>query len=133
LALIGERHKGHVYYRCHNRECGACLREEAVEQAVLDALSPLQLTDDEQGFLAQKISQMKECWTNERDNQIKELSLRLAQSAERLNRLTDAFLDQTIEKELFAARQNALILERKDMEEHLAVSSRASRISRSPG
>ena len=53
-SLIAERRKGHVYYRCHNRPFktpAICpptsVREEAIDDAVVRALSAVQLSDDE--------------------------------------------------------------------------------------
>src|SRR5439155_12217218 len=43
-SLRGEIQKGHVYYRCHTKDCPiTCVREETVEQAALEKLSQIQL------------------------------------------------------------------------------------------
>jgi hypothetical protein len=46
--------------------------------------------------------------------------MRLGQLNDRLNRLTDAYLDQALDKEMFEQRKQSLLLDRKATEEHLA-------------
>jgi site-specific DNA recombinase len=42
-SLIGETHKGHVYYRCHHRGGKApCIREDAVQAKILQTIWPLE-------------------------------------------------------------------------------------------
>lgn len=45
--LIGERQKGHVYYRCHTKGCPMTgIREEKLEEAVLGLLAQLQFREE---------------------------------------------------------------------------------------
>lgn len=118
-ALIGERQKGHVYYRCHNRECGASLREEAVERAMLEAFTPLRLSSEERRYLERHLSKFQNNWLTERESRIKGLTLELEQLSTRLDRLTDAYLDRAIEREIYEARKTALLLERRGLTEQL--------------
>src|SRR5207237_8146912 len=42
-SLIGERQKGHIYYRCHTKDCPTTgVREEAVEAEIETRFSALQ-------------------------------------------------------------------------------------------
>src|SRR5689334_9709957 len=51
-SLVGELRKGHVYYRCHETRCPTtCLREEVVEEAVLDQFARLRFSADERAWL----------------------------------------------------------------------------------
>jgi len=120
-SLIGERQKGHSYYRCHTRDCPTTgIREEAVEAEALGRLEPLQFSDRERAYLKQKIARLKQDWSGEQEALSNALNLRLSQLQVRLGRLTDAFIDGVIEKELFEERKAALLMERKDLEENLA-------------
>jgi len=124
-SLIGERQKGHVYYRCHSRECPpTCVREEAVEQVVLSTLLPIQFEESEKRYLRARVA----CLTADRKKQNEAhataLKLRLGQIDERLSRLTDVFIDRSIEKELFDSKKASLLMEHKGIEEQLVFAER---------
>lgn len=119
LALIGERQKGHNYYRCHTPGC-TTVREEVIEQAILDGLQPLVFSDDEKSFLSDAAARLKASWLHERENLTGTLTLRLTKMAERMERLADAYLDRVLDKEIFDKRKAALLMERKDVEESIA-------------
>lgn len=118
--VIGEVRKGNVYYRCHGKDCPTtCVREEAVDAVVRENLQKLQLTDAEKAYFMRRIANLKTNWITEREEQRTRINMHLQQITERLNRLTDAFLDQSIEKALFEERKTALFFERKALQERL--------------
>lgn len=120
-SLVGERQKGHTYYRCHTRDCqSVSVRHEPIEDAILKRLLPLEFGRDERAYIQDKVSQLKENWTEKRHTERDAVKLHLHQIEDRLARLTDAFIDRVIEKDLFEKRKTALLLERKDLEERLA-------------
>ncbi|MDA2938743.1 recombinase family protein [Acidobacteria bacterium AH-259-A15] len=120
-SLIGERQKGHVYYRCHTKNCPTTgIREEPVEEQVLQKLTTLQFTGQEKAYVQKRVARLRDDWEQQCEVQIKALTLNLDQTQDRLCRLTDAYLDGVIEKELFEERKKALLMERKDWEEKLA-------------
>lgn len=120
FALIGELQKGHRYYRCHTKECPTTgIREEAVEEQVLARFSCLQFSDEEKVYLRQKAEQLKIDWESKKDSELNAFRLSLKQYTDRLNRLTDAFIDQLIEKNIFEERKEHLLLEKKTIEEKL--------------
>lgn len=119
-SAIAEEHKNHVYYRCQSATCApTCIREEAVEQEMLRALGPLRFTDEERAYLKAKVAHLKETWRTDREVHVNALRLSLGSLHDRLNRLTDAFIDGTIEKDLFERRKTGLLLEQKQAEESL--------------
>ena len=119
--LNGERQKGHVYYRCHTKGCpSTCVREEAVEQAALDTLDPLQLNSDEREYITRLLAKLRQDWEEDREGALGVQQLRLGQITDRINRLVDAYLDGAIERTLLDERKNALLLERVEAEETLA-------------
>lgn len=63
---------------------------------------------------------MKLSNTEEQKNIVNALTLQLGQIEDRLNRLTDAYIDRLIEKDLFEQRKSALLVERTDLEQRLA-------------
>ena len=120
-SLIGERQKGHVYYRCHSKSCPkASIREETVAAEVAQFLQTLQYNDQEKAYFRARIMKLRATWTSRREEETRSLHLRLSQIKDRLNRLTDAYLDQALDKAMFDERKKALLLDQKTAEENLA-------------
>ncbi len=120
-SLIGELQKGHVYYRCHTRGCATkSIREEAIEEAVLSMVPRVHFSAEECIYLKKRVPQLRESWVSQTQDGIKALALRLAQLQDRLGRVTDAYIDGGIEKNLFEERKTTLLLERKDVEGKIA-------------
>jgi site-specific DNA recombinase len=119
-SLIGELQKGTVYYRCHTKNCPMKgIREEAVATIVGRTLRDLEFTNAEKEYLAKRIQTLKANWFEEKEKQLGNLSVTLQHVSERLNRLTDAYLDGTIEREIYEERKAALLFERRAIEDRL--------------
>jgi site-specific DNA recombinase len=109
-----------VYYRCHKRDCPTTgIREEVIEHAVTERLSSLTITQDEKDYLASAIRELKARWIEERELSLKNLEVQRAQLTERLTRLTDAYPDGTIEKELFEERKAAILFDRQAIQDSI--------------
>lgn len=120
-SLIGELQKGHVYYRCQTRNCPTTtVREELIESAFAGKLNTMKLDDEEMQRARLWISQARTLSDTLREAEVEKCTFRLNQLRPRLERLTDAFLDGTIDRELFENRKNSLLLEEKDLKEKLA-------------
>jgi site-specific DNA recombinase len=118
--LIGERQKGHVYYRCHTQACQTkTIREEEVRQAMRRYLERLVCLDDEKKYFRAKLFALRESWTRDRDTDLRSVRLQLEQVGDRLNRLTDAYLDQALDKEMFEQRKKSLLMERLGLEDNV--------------
>jgi DNA invertase Pin-like site-specific DNA recombinase len=126
-SLIGERQKGHVYYRCHSKPCSTSIKEENVKAGFVELLRPLRFTEMEKEYFKSQIQKMRETWNTRQEDEIRNLHLRLAQIKDRLNRLTDAFLDSDLDKIMFEERKKALLLDRTAIEENLTNLSRHGR------
>jgi uncharacterized protein YueI len=87
-------------------------------------LQSLYFSDDEKTYFKSRIVKLRTTWASERENEIKNTTLRLDQTKDRLNRLTDAYLDQALDKTMFEQRKKGLLLEQKAFEETLANLSR---------
>ena len=118
-SLIGEKQKSFAYYRCHTQCPATCVREERVEEAVLQTFWPLQFNEQEKDYLRAKLAALKLDWGKKKEAETNALGLRLAQLHDRLARLTDAYIDGTIDKGLFEERKQVLLMERKDLENEL--------------
>ena len=119
-SLIGEQQRGHTYYRCQTRKCPTTgIREEVLDTAALTALAPLRFNDAEKRYLTKRLAALKANLTAADQRRRRSRELRAASLRERLGRLTDAYLDQTIDKELFEERKTALLVERQEIKDEL--------------
>ena len=119
-SLIGEVQKGHVYYRCHTRDCPTtAIREEAIDERIAIELQKLHFTDRERECLLDALKEQKENWTKDSEQELAALNAKCQQATDRLNRLTDAYLDGSIERDLFDERKKALLFERTAMNDRL--------------
>lgn len=119
--LVGEERKGHVYYRCHTKDCPTTsVREERITSAVETALQGIRFdTPQAKLVLEQAIRRLKQNWAEEAERQLAMLNARLQQVTERLNRLTDAYLDQVVDRALYGERKTALLLERRAIDDEI--------------
>ena len=119
--LIGERQKGHVYYRCHTKDCPTTgIREEAIDLVMKERLGRLVFVPQELSILQEMVAQMAKDADELRYSSRKALALKLDALTHRLNRLTDAYLDGAIDQSLFHERKEALIEERITVENEVA-------------
>jgi hypothetical protein len=119
--LIGEVHGRFVYYRCQNPEClMTTIREELLEQGFLAELDGIRLADRETDFFYDKVRDLKANWINERLTTISLLEGKVQALKQRLGKLTDAFIDSTIDKDIYEERKAAILIERKSLEGKIA-------------
>lgn len=117
-AMIAERQKGHVYYRCHTTTCETnSIREEVLEHAIADILKRVEITDEAVERLVSHVTD----WIQQHSNSPKPSSYRMQIEliTQRLERLTDTLLDRLIDGDAFNARKQALLLERATVEEKM--------------
>lgn len=120
-SLVGERQKGRIYYRCHSKQCaGTSIREDLVEASVKQLFQGLHFNEDENNFFRQQIGALRSEWVVTREDEIRGLKLKLGQIKDRVNRLTDAYLDAALDKSMFEERKIALLFDQKTTEENLA-------------
>lgn len=115
-SLVGERQKGHVYYRCHMPTCrGTSLRETEIEESVRQLLALLAFDETElrelRGLATEAMASDVDQAAIRRD----QLHMAVGRCNDRLTRLTDAFLDTTIDKETFEHRKTALLVEKRGL------------------
>ncbi len=119
--LVGESQKGHTYYRCHTGGCVTkAIREEAVADALRATLSQLILSDGERAYALSRVDHLQRTWELAQEKHRATLSLSRGRIEDRLRRVTDAYLDGVLERELFLERKEALLLERRGLQEREA-------------
>lgn len=118
--LIAERQKGHVYYRCQKKTCPTkCIREEVIQASVVERLKLVQLDPREHDYIKRRFDHLRDHWQEHQRQQMQNVEIQLAQLLDRLNRLTDVYIDQAIDKQTFEQRKTALLMERRGTEDAL--------------
>ncbi len=125
-SLIGECKKGHVYYRCHTKDCPTTgVREETINAVFIRSFEPLQFDDEERKILLQKLGEVRENLMIRWEAETTANRMLLGQLQERLDRLTDAYIDRLIDKATFEARKATILMQQKTLEENIAQPKRA--------
>jgi site-specific DNA recombinase len=120
-SLIGEERRGYRYYRCHTRSCPkTILREKDLESTILEKFLALELAPEEVRYVEAKLGEMREGWANEAAREKEQVRRQIGELTARLGRLTDAFVDGALERELFEERKTSILFDRKGLEEKLA-------------
>jgi len=119
--LIGEKVKGIIYYRCRTKTCGInAIRDDLLTAYIVEELSLLNMAPDERRFMQVVLDDISAETQNQRADMIQTLNASLAQVQERLSRLTDAFLDGVLDRNILQEKQKTLLEERKGIEGRLA-------------
>ena len=118
-SMIGERQKGHVYYRCQNPHCGAnCIREEVLETAIIDQLDRIRLSRRDIVAITQTFEKTLRDGAD-RDRS-RSMELQLGRVEVRLQRLTDALIDRLIDEAEFQTRKQLLLVEQTRLKQQLS-------------
>lgn len=116
--LLGEVHKGHVYYRCQTRGCPVrSVRQEQVEKHTNQILHSIRPAPALLRYFHKNVGKLTAEWQNEKQQKSSAIQASLNKIDERLNKLTDVFLDNLIDKESFGQRKTALLNERRSLED----------------
>jgi site-specific DNA recombinase len=118
--LIAERQKGNVYYRCQTKDCPrACIREDRIDKQMQDMIDRLSIPQAAINLLEAEFVTLQTERYQHQDELIKSAELNLANIDERINRLTDAYIDRMIDKETFDDKNKRLLHERLSAREAL--------------
>lgn len=111
-SLIGEKQKGHVYYRCHSTECSTKgIREEDVEKRVLHLFDQIHLHQIESQVLEEFLNEAQESWSANEQGVAESIQLQQGRISQKLERLTDAYIENAIDKALFEEKKEMLMVE----------------------
>jgi hypothetical protein len=119
--LVGERQKGHIYYRCHMSTCPRLsLREEIISVQVEQFLARIRLDPEHYHLLDAHLRRKADTREVDGEREVQAITLRLAQGAKRLDRLDDAYIDeQTIDKATYERRKEKILHERAQLNERI--------------
>ncbi len=124
--LTGERQRGHVYYRCHAHECrGTSVSEKQVEKTLGQELSRLALHGGDPDNvdvvdLRRRLARLVEEERGTVDEGRQALLRDLANAEERFARVTDAFLDSDLDREVYTTRKAEYLRRRAELNDALA-------------
>jgi hypothetical protein len=119
-SLIGELQKGRVYYRCHTRTCSTKpVREDRLDGALATTFDRLVLDKEELDYAREWMKGAHVRQDTLRAQEIENLKFQLNQVRSHFERLTDALLDGTIERDLFERRKNAVLCQENDLKGRL--------------
>jgi site-specific DNA recombinase len=120
-SLNGELQKGHIYYRCQTASCPTnTLREESLDDAISSGLNLLRLDAAEIEYASAWVRNAHFRQDALREQELRNCRLLLDQNRARRARLTDAFLDNSIDRDLFEERKAALLFEESGLKEKSA-------------
>lgn len=118
-AMIPERQKGRVYYRCHTSECPTKgVREDAIEGAAMGFFKRNQIARRNFATLETTL----ELWCERRREKQREtdaIRMQLGQLEARKEKLTDALIDGLIDKDAFQSRHEKLLFDQQRLQEML--------------
>ncbi len=120
LYLVGERQKGHVYYRCHRKLCPiSCIREERFETEVVNILKRINISPAEEPILKEVLDEFRgnESEVSHRMQRAAEDELERVQ--ESIKTLLQRFLVNSISKDTFDEGHTFLLMQRKSSEDRL--------------
>jgi site-specific DNA recombinase len=115
-SLIGELHKGRVYYRCQTKNCPTkSLREDEIDRVIVNLLSCLTLSEHDLKAALERLPALITPLVAE--DEINGITLQAVQVEHRLDRLTDMALDNLIEPEAYQKKKQSLMLEQQRLAE----------------
>jgi site-specific DNA recombinase len=127
-SLIGELKKGHVYYRCHNRPFKTppicpmtTIREELLDKTIQHTLAAITLSGRELLYLRQQVELHHQRGEEMRKQLIRAVQLQLESLRTRVSRLTDLFLDGSLQKTVFEEKQRTYVWEETELKRKLAL------------
>lgn len=117
--LIGERQRGHVYYRCHSSGCRVSIREEAITAQAEAKLNLISVNLDDLDLVAAEFRRQMDLRRARQRDLIRSAELRTCGVEARLDRLTEGYLDGSIDPETYRRRQKSLLHEQSTAKESL--------------
>lgn len=112
FTMIGEKQKGHVYYRCHSKLCPTKgIREELIEKHLLKSFEDIQLDSIENNILSNLLEDSQQNWGKTQHGLEESYRLQKHKIVIKMDRLTDAYIENTIDKDIFEEKKEKLLVE----------------------
>ena len=119
--LTGELQKKRAYYRCHTRDCETTgIREDAINAALKVAVQALVFSEADRKEMEPYLAEREKTRLTDRIRLAAAYKLRITAIEDREKRLTDAYLDQALERDAYLARKSNLLTDLAEAREDLA-------------
>jgi site-specific DNA recombinase len=116
-SLIGETHKGHVYYRCHNKKCPTTsVRETEIDRVLEGLFSPLQFSGLEKEDFTESLQMITRSWAESKRRIEQTLRADLERIKLQAERLLEAYMDGLLEKQVYEQKKVDIETRRRDIE-----------------
>jgi len=124
-SVIGERQKGHVYYRCHAKACrGACIRESVVEDFIAQRFKSIQIPKYLADDVRQQLPKYEVEAARSQAGAIKAIRLAIKNDEARIERMIDALVDDILSKDAYEERRSKLLISLNSKRQELAILER---------
>lgn len=118
--IIGERHKSWVYYRCQSSQCPTTsLREESVEEQLKAGAASITLPLSLRDMVVEEFERLRTNAGQGRTELVGATQLALGQIDDKLARLTDIYLEGSIDREHYLNQKSRLVGDRTKTAESL--------------
>jgi site-specific DNA recombinase len=122
--VTAEIQKGHIYYRCTKKnKAQKCsqpyIREEALDSQISELLSQFRFPDGWAEEMLIKLAQDESGLSQAAAALAADKEVEIAKLNQKLQRLTDSFLDAVIEREIYLAEKAKILSRRKTLHEQI--------------
>ncbi len=124
MMITGELQKGHIYYRCTKKsktiKCSQpYTREEDLDSQLSDLIQKVSLWEDWKDKMIKKINEEQIVIFQSSRAFVQKTREEIRQINDKLQFLTDAYVDQDIERNVYLFKKSELLSEKKKLEEKI--------------
>ena len=124
MTVTAETQKGHIYYRCTRKsKTASCrqpfIREEALETELSGVLAPFVLRADWADQMLSMLETERRQLSATSQKLVAEKLAEIGEIAGKQQRLLSAYLEQLIDRDMFAAQKESLVSRKKDLQEQI--------------
>src|SRR3989338_3736130 len=123
-SITAERQKGHNYYRCTKKK-GLCqekhyLREESLTEKITSYLQKVSLSSQDTEKVLAALDTEQDKAREESQGQVGALKTELVQIEIKLQKLLDAYLDDALTQQEYAAKKQSLLSQKMSLSEKIS-------------
>ncbi len=123
MGITAEKQKGHIYYRCTKKKGGCSqpyVREEALAINLSEILTRYAMPEDWTQELLKMTDEDEKKTSRATATSVLNLREQVNDFNRKLDRLTDLYIEQDIDRETYLAKRRGLMSEKKSAEEQIA-------------
>lgn len=114
--LIGETRKGHIYYRCQIKNCKTkSIREDLVLNLLQETLKQIKFSALENNILDELLVEAQTDWLKTQNGLQESIQMQKNQLTLQFERLTDAFLENILDKSQYQAKKEQLMIRQQEL------------------